>query len=212
MNNLATRVWMTAILMTFGWLGTTWLRAANSIEVKPLRQGLDTLPTKLDGYEATEVPLDDHILEVLKADALVNRHYVRADRASIMCHVSAWLRPDSVNGSAPHVPKLCYTNAGWDIVDEKTIEIDTPSGKLKMNLLAVKRNGDRSVVAYWYQLGDTTFTTSAEAKQIHRKYWGKKNWPPLVKVLLDSPAPDINTALPRIEKFATSVFAWTDEL
>jgi EpsI family protein len=214
LKNLTIRVWMTAALMCFGWLGTAWVRASNAIEVNPLRQSLDSFPMELEGYQATEVPLDDHVREVLNADAVMNRVYRRPDGTGMMCHVSAWLRPESVSlkGNAPHIPKLCYTNSGWTIIGEKATEIETPSGRLKMNLLLVERGTDRSVVAYWYQFGASTFTTPAESRRIHQQFWGKKHWPPLIKVLLDTPAQDIETALPRIEKFAKSAFRWTNEL
>jgi len=203
---------MTAALMSFGWLGTAWVRAANTFDIKPLGRSLDTFPTELDGYQATEIPIDDHTLDVLNADAVANRQYTRQDGTSMVWHVAAWTRPDFMLNAAPHIPKLCYTKAGGKIIDEKAADIATPSGSIAMNLLLVERDTGRSVVAYWYQLGNSTYTTDAAAKRIQRKYWGKKHWPAIIKVLLDTPAQDIDSALPRIEKFATSVFTWTHEL
>lgn len=208
---LAIRVWMTAVLMSFGSLGTAWVRSASTFEIKALDRSLDKLPTELDGYQSTEIPIDDHILEILKADSVGNRRYVGPNGTSILCHLAAWIRPESVLGAAPHLPKVCYTNSGWKIIGERAAEISTPSGRLALNLLLVERDRNRSVVAYWYQIGNSTYTTSADAKRIQRNLWGKKQWPALIKVMLDTPAQDIDTALPRIESFATSVFMWTQD-
>lgn len=212
MNPLAQRIWFTAALMTFGWVSTVWVRSAYTIEVHPLGRSLDSFPAEIDGYKGSDIPLDEEVRKVLNADSVVNRAYVRENGDSISLHMSAWIRRETSDVAAPHVPRLCYTNAGYTILEERTTMLTTPSGKLSFCSLLLQRNGERCVASYWYQMGQSTFTTAKEARQIQRGLWGQKQWPPTVKVLLQTPAQDIDAALPRIEGFATNVLPWTNKL
>ena len=198
--------------MVFGWLGTAWVRSGYTFEVQPLGRNLETLPMEIDTYKGTDVPLDEAVLKVLNADATVNRSYLRPDGASMVLHVSAWVRPESVASVAPHTPKVCYTNSGWKILEERIVQSSTPAGNLPLCVLLLERDGERCVVSYWYQMGRSTFSTAKEARQIHRDLWGQKRWPATIKFLLQTPAQEIDAGLPRIEEFAATVFQWALEL
>jgi hypothetical protein len=71
------------------------------------------------------------------------------------------------------------------------------------------RADNRIVTAHWYQLGDARYTSSNAGRLEISRFWGKTEWPPLVKVLLHIPARNIEEAAPRLEHFATEVNAWT---
>jgi len=198
--------------MALGWATTNWVRSGYTFEIHPLAKSVDSLPIQIEEFEGKDVALDDEIQKILNADAVVNRTYSRSNGDSISVHVSAWFRPESMTYVAPHIPRVCYTNGGWKILEERTVTINTAIGKLPFVTMLVERNGETHVVAFWYQMGSEIFTSASEARRIHRQYWGKKDWPPTVKAMLDTPAADIEAALPRLNAFAALVFAWTSEL
>lgn len=212
MNHLSARVWFTASLMILGWMATTWVRSGYTSEVRPLGKDLDLLPVQIDGFQGESIPMDDEVAKILNADAVLNRFYTRANGDSISLHVSAWIQPESLSYVAPHLPRVCYTNSGWKILEERTVSITTATGKLPYLAMLVERNSERHVVIFWYQMGRNVYTSEAEAKNIHREFWGKKSWPPTVKVMLDTPAQDMESAIARLNAFAPSVFAWTNDL
>lgn len=212
MNRVAIKVWFTAALFIFGWYCTAWVRAGYTFEVQPLGQGIETMSMDLNGYHGTDVPIADRVREILNADATVNRDYRRPDGSSMMVHMSAWTRPESCASVAPHSPKICYTNGGWKILEERMVDADSPKGKIPLCVLLLEKDTDRCVIAFWYQMGRSTFNTAGEARLIHRKLWGQKRWPATIKVLLQTPGREIEEALPLLKEFATTLFQWTLEL
>ena len=198
--------------MGCSWVFTVWVRSGYTFDIQPLSNGLDSLPMELDGYVGTDLPLDEGVSAILNADATVNRSYRRPDGSSVTIHASAWVRPENVSTVAPHSPKICYTNSGWVILEERPAEIETPTGKLPVRILLLERNEDRCVVTYWYQMGKSIFTTAGEARQVHRSLWGKKHWPATLKFMLQMPGREIDSTIPKIEEFASTVFEWSLKL
>lgn len=195
--------------MCVGWVFTIWVRSGYTFEIQPLQKGLDSFPMDLEEYRGVDLPLDEDVSKILAADATMNRAYRRSDGSSIVVHASAWVRPENVSSVAPHSPKICYTNAGWHILEERPTEVTTPAGRLHFNSLLLERDEERCVVSYWYQMGENIFTTASEARQVHRNLWGKQRWPATLKFMLQIPARDIDTALPRIQDFASIVYQWS---
>lgn len=212
MNRVAFRVWLVVGMMTIGWLTTAWVRSGYSFEVHPLRESLDKLPLDLNGYQGAEVSVDDRVAEILHADSSINRLYKRADGRSLTLFMSAWFRPESIADVAPHRPEICYANAGWKLLERKVVEASTPQGTLPLQVLLFEKGAERCVVAYWYQIGKSVFSTKSEARRIHRSLWGKSQWPATVKVMLQTPSQGIDAARPQIEQFVSTVFEWSADL
>ena len=209
MNQLTYRIWLAAILMGCGWVSTVWIRSGYTFEVQPLKQGFDSLPMELDGYTGSDQSIDLDVSMILNADTTVNRVYVRPDGTMVLLHASGWVRPETVADVAPHNPKVCYVGSGWKILEERNVELTLPDGKLPMCVLFLERDTERCVIGFWYQMGERAFTTTQEARQIHKKLWGNSKWPATMKFLIQTPAQGINQALPRIEEFALIVHQWS---
>ena len=212
MNQFSTRIWLAAVLMVCGWIGTTWVRSGYTFEVQPLSRGLESFPIEIDGYTGKDIPVDDDVSRILNADSSLNRAYRNSKGNSIVLHASAWVRPETVASVAPHSPKVCYTNAGWKIIKEQTVQCSAPAGSWPMCVLLLDREGDRCVVGYWYQIGHASFNTAAEARSVHRDLWGKKNWPATIKFMIQTPGRDIDSVLPTMEQFAKNIYQWSSEL
>lgn len=212
MNRLTSRIWLAAVLMVCGWAFTTWIRAGYTFEVQPLKRGFDSLPVELDGYVGTDQPMDQEIAQVLNADATVSRQYLRPDGTLILLNASAWVRPDNVADVAPHNPKVCYVNSGWKILEERNVNLTASGGNVPICILFLERDTERCVVGFWYQMGQSVFTTTRQGRQLHRQYWGNKKWPATMKFMVQTPSQGIDAAIPRIEEFALIIHQWSLEL
>jgi EpsI family protein len=212
MNRLTYRIWLAAVLMGCGWICTTWIRSGYTFEVQPLKKGLDSLPLELNGYIGTDQPVDKEVAAILNADTTVSRQYLRQDGSLILLHASGWMRPENVADVAPHNPKVCYVNSGWKILEERKVDLTTLGKTLPICVLLLERDSERCAVGFWYQMGESVFTTTQEARQLHRQLWGNKKWPATMKFMLQTPAQTIDAAIPRIEEFALIVHQWSLEL
>ncbi len=214
MNQLTHRIWLAALLMSCGWISTVWIRSGYTFEIQPLKQGLDSLPIELIGYTGTNTELDKEVSEILNADTSVNRYYVRPDGTSLTLFAAGWVRPESVSSDVcPHSPKVCYVNAGWKILEERIVNLTTPTGKLPVCFLFLERDAERCVVGFWYQMGESSFTSAQEARLLHRQFWGNKKWPATIKFLIQTTAQGgIDGAIPRIEEIAVVLHQWSLEL
>lgn len=199
------RMCVTAVVMCLCYLATHWVRAGYSFAVVPLARDLESMPLELEEWRGVDVPLDDRVREILNAQATLNRVYRNRDGMAVVAHISAWLSPETVSEVAPHVPKLCYTNTGWKIMEEREVHVRTPQGDLPLMALLLEKQGERIVVAYWYQMGNSRFTSADQARSIHRSLWGHREWPATVKVLLQTAGDSFEAGLPLIEQFGLLV-------
>src|SRR5262249_2785230 len=84
----------------------------------------------------------------------------------------------------PHPPQLCFTESGWTILKDEW----QTDGDRRYRLLLVEREGARSTVVYWYQLGADVAADRDDLRRILQKFRREKtSWPPMVKVLIQSP-------------------------
>lgn len=202
MQALDRRICLTAAVVAVCYCGTLWVQAGYTFEVTPLNRDLEAIPLDLESWRGEDVPIDDSVARMLNAQQSMNRVYRDRDGTSVIANVSAWLRPETVSEVAPHVPKLCYTNSGWTILGEREVVITTPQGSLPFVAMLCEKQGERIVVAYWYQMGTSHFNSVSEARRIHRGLWGQRQWPATVKILLQTSATNLDAGLPRIERFA----------
>ena len=199
------RIWLTALLMVVCYCGTLWTRSGYSFEVVPLSRELKTVPLEINGWHGQDIPSDERVAAMLNAQDGINRVYRNPEGVNVALNISAWLLPETVSNVAPHVPKLCYVNAGWKVLAERESILSTPKGDFTMTNLFLEKQGDQICVAYWYQMGAQRFTSPQESRAIHRSLWGKRKWPATLKVLIQTSAGSIDAGLPLIERFALLV-------
>lgn len=215
MNRFTLRIGLATALLSFSWLTTIWVRSGYTFEVQPLKKDLNDLPLQLEDYSGKDVPLDEGVRKILNADATLSRIYERPDGNWVSVHVSAWIRPESVSSVAPHNPKICYTNSGWKILEERRVVADTSVQRLPLDVLLLQRDGERCVVAFWYRMGTSLFDNATDARRVHCQLWGQPTWPPTIKVMLQIPTDetgDIDESLVRIKRFAGYLFEFTSQL
>jgi EpsI family protein len=82
---------------------------------------LELLPLDIGDWTGQEVPLDEEIVRATDTDAHVNRIYSRRNDTE---HISLYI---AYGGRArdlmPHRPEVCYTGAGWTIINRRSMEL-----------------------------------------------------------------------------------------
>jgi EpsI family protein len=168
------------------------------------------LPARLGTWVGRDEPMDPKLFIALQAAAVVNRRYQEEGGGSIAMQVAVF----PVNEiEPPHPPQLCYTKAGWVLAEQHPIDLNVP-GQLsrKAQFVAFEQEGQRIHVLYWYQVGDANFVDTDGMRRERWKLFGKRVWPPIVKVMLQSSTASPTLAETQLRKFGEAVIAWTKDL
>jgi EpsI family protein len=114
---------------------------------------LNRFPAAVGGWVMVQDnPIEEQVLNVLKADDTLNRVYASKDGGATASIFIAYFRSQQ-NGKAPHSPKNCLPGAGWTPVINDKIAIMLPGRDepAKVNHFVVQQGDHQSVVLYWYQ-------------------------------------------------------------
>ena len=82
---------------------------------------LERLPLQIGGWTGQEAPLDEAIVRATNTDAHISRRYSRHNTSeNISLYVAYGVRARDL---MPHRPEVCYTGAGWTLVDKRSMEL-----------------------------------------------------------------------------------------
>lgn len=108
--------------------------------------------------------IDPEQQEILKADDLMNRTYLRGDSKMPYNLFVAYFRTQR-SGQAPHSPKNCLPGNGFVPSVNDTIQVEIPGrGPVEVNRYVVSRGDQKSLVLYWYQSRDRVVASEYRAK------------------------------------------------
>ena len=125
-------------------------------EHPPAPPALSQFPSTLAGWmELHEDPIDQDVVNTLKADRLLSRTYSHgtganptADSAGFLV---AWFQSQRAGASQPHSPKVCLPASGWEPESSGELSITTTAGAITVNRYVVADRNERAVILYWYQ-------------------------------------------------------------
>ena len=127
---------------------------------------LATFPAEVPGWQmGRDLPVDDEIQGILKADDLLSREYVnQAKRAAVTLFV-AFFKTQRYNQS-PHSPKNCLPGNGYDTIMDTRTSFSVPSWRVPIvaNKFVVQHGDEKSVVLYWYQSHNRVIASEYSAK------------------------------------------------
>jgi len=166
---------------------------------------LSDLPHVIGPWSGTELQVDAAFANVGAIDHN-ERRYAESAGAVVFVHRAAWTSQDDWT---PHTPELCYTNNGWELLQSETTTLpDAPAVHLVIQ--HYQQGVQRVAVAYWYQLEAGTYVDRNGARQLNRTLWGRREWPPLVKTLLQTnETGDVQT---RLLDLARRIYEFNREL
>jgi len=131
----------------------------------PLAAPLKAIPISLGDWRmVNETPIEDQVLEVLKADDTLSRNYVGPGNQG--AHLLVVFFKSQSTGVAPHSPKNCLPGSGWMRIQSGEVEITIPGTgeRIEVNKYIVAKGPAKSVVLYWYQ---------SAHRVVASEYWAK---------------------------------------
>jgi EpsI family protein len=110
-----------------------------------------------------EGAVEKEVLDVLKADDLLNRFYRSGTREAGLFVASFRTQR---TGKTPHSPKNCLPGSGWTPLPnsgEVSLNVGLPA-PITVNRYIINRGNDYSLVLYWYQSRDRVVASEFKAK------------------------------------------------
>lgn len=169
LNSPAARI-VTALLL----VQAAVLYSAVRPEFIPVSPPLEGMPNTLGSWQLAQTGvIEQEVLDVLKADDILNRTYCNSAIADCMksgqgaanLFVAAFRTQRT--GKAPHSPKNCLPGSGWVKISSGEIPIDVGRATpISVNRYVVAYGSQRSLVLYWYQSRDR-----AVADEYKAKFW-----------------------------------------
>ncbi len=87
---------------------------------------LERLPLQFDSWNGKDVPLDEAIVQATDTEAHINRIYSRGNSSEyISLYIAYGVRARDL---APHRPEVCYTGAGWALIDKRFMGLPLGDG------------------------------------------------------------------------------------
>ncbi len=113
---------------------------------------LERLPLQIGGWTGQEAPLDEAVVRATDTDAHISRIYSRHNTSeNISLYIAYGVRTRDL---MPHRPEVCYTGAGWTLIDKRSKELPLSDGmKLPCMALQFSRgtlNTKKTVVLAYY--------------------------------------------------------------
>lgn len=139
------------------------LQALSHREPSLPQHPMSSIPLQFDNWSGRNILLEDRFVEALGVDDFVFRSYERPGEPPVGLYIGFYRTQRT--GSTIHSPKNCLPGAGWQPVQNGTLELRLPDGsKALTNLYIVQRGMQKQVVLYWYQ---------SHGRIIASEYWGK---------------------------------------
>ena len=207
-------------------LGYLFVRSSGMpTDFRPLQRELKELPMTLGEWKGEDREVDPEITGIMDADEWADRIYQDPEGNWISLHFNA---VKQYFFTLQHHPKHCYQSHGSRVVEEKTVQLkldddssirkldDDPS--IRVASMVVESDGQESLVYYWYQLDAfrennnvEILLNHVEQRKLRLELRGQDTWPPLIKVLLQTPIGKggREKAEKRMKEFAARVYQWT---
>ncbi len=181
--------------------------------IRQPRVELSEMPVTFGTWQGEDAELDPQVTGLLTRDLstmVVSRLYKDADGHVVTLH--SMVRTGYIHG-LPHHPNHCYQSQGSQIIEEDRPKLELDDGtSIPVHILSLEYQGQRSLALYWYQLGDKIILDGQQQRKVRWSLRGKKEWPPVVKVLLSSSLSNQEKDRDRLMEFAKHVYTWTREI
>jgi EpsI family protein len=212
-GNIAIRFLIAAVIVAVTYLGMYVVAWGIQVPEAVLPSwNIKDLPMQLGEWKGEDVKLDERLFRATGANSIVERQYKNESGTVISIHLAVF---KDANEGVWHNPISCYESAGWvpvEITRTPIFETQENSDKIALSTWE-KSGGERTIVGYWYQLGEHRLYGRWDLGfSVRWQMRGRKTWPALIKVLLSVGAgskQDVTKT--QLLKFAESVHQWINQ-
>ena len=104
-------------------------------------------PKVVGGWKAQDIPLDEHVYELLETKNLIMRNYINKQGEAVNCYIIY----SQDNRKVAHPPEICLQGEGATVVEKTAIQI---TDSIKATKLILEKSLSRELVIYWYKAGN----------------------------------------------------------
>ena len=128
-------------------------------------ESLSTIPRTLEPWTGKDIPVEDTVERMLRADYHVQRAYVNPVGEVVWLYVGYY--GTDRGGRSEHTPWQCYPSAGWAVLDGQTEIVEDVNGRGAYEII-VERGDTRRLVHFWYQSHRSTGLVRAVEHAVDR--------------------------------------------
>lgn len=161
------RFWVVALLMS---AAAIMLQVRGDVDRVPPSRPLDQMPFVVDARTATDVPMDEEVLQVLGKGIFLNRLYKSPDgdrSPGAVAPIGLFIGyfPTQRTGQSIHSPQNCLPGAGWSFLSSGIAELKSPSGqKYSVGEYLISDGRSTQEVLYWYRVHGRSVANDYKAK------------------------------------------------
>jgi EpsI family protein len=122
------------------------LRLTSRLAVDPTP--LASVPLEVDGWSGVDVPVEDQVAEMLRADFNLQRAYRHSLGNTVWVYVGYY--GTQRGGRAEHTPPMCYRASGYRVADTRVVDLREAQGFRAQEML-VEDDGERRLVLFWFR-------------------------------------------------------------
>lgn len=129
------------------------LHVRGDVDKVPVFQPLTQFPPTINGWTATDIPMDPEALETLGKGYFLNRSYHLPDNAAIP-EVGLFIGyfPTQRTGQAIHSPQHCLPGAGWTFDSSGVTKLKVPGAPdIEVGEYVISNGPSKDEVLYWYR-------------------------------------------------------------
>lgn len=126
---------------------------------------LARLPVRFDSWVAEEVPLEETVESILRADFNIQRLYRHPLGGSVWLYIGYY--GTERGGEPEHTPAACYEAHGWRIESSRHLAVAGIPG-LRVNEYVVSQGGEWQLVHFWFRSYRRTGLLGAVDRSVDR--------------------------------------------
>jgi len=161
---------------------------------------ITNFPMEIGEWHGKDIQLEEKVYKILETRNLVMREYKNIATNQV---VYLYIVASDINRRVAHPPEVCYTGDGVEILEKKEANL----GFLKVDSFISRKNGNESLIFYWFKAGDK-FTTSyliQQAKSAVNQMMGKNTGSALIRVSTDIINKDKEKASQLLQEFSRKI-------
>ena len=206
MNSMVVRIVTLIALIVAVQIGFRLVRLAmQPPEVQLPALGIESIPREFGNWQGKEEALDARTFVNTEAHSTVSRVYHQGmTGAKVSCFIALYTK--FVDGLY-HSPTNCYVSNNSTQLDSVKLPLRTPGRPdIMVSVSTWERKGAKVLVVYWYEIGDQILFERKDYPGVQWAMRGKKTWPPMYKVLLETTADsDVELSRSRLLEVAAYV-------
>lgn len=169
------------------------------------------MPHHLGQWEGKDVSIPPEILAAVGADVVVDRIYHDSKNETLLVKSHLAVYWDWKRGTRQDLMKI-YKASGWKLLSQayETIPISEDK-KIRVSLSEWEKDQQKTVLLYWYQLGDHILFDRAELDRISSKLSDADKTKPLIKLHLQMTKSHATEDEKEIKDLASQIGKWIDK-